>query len=60
MSTDGSNLYCPATVQVSETGASVSAEFTLLRKDFGMVYPGRPDNLIRDEVLVKGTLRFGA
>lgn len=50
----------PATVTVTETGASVSAEFTLLRKDFGMDYPGKADDLIRDEVLVKGTLGFGA
>ena len=50
----------PATVTVTETGATVAAEFTLLRKDFGMQYPGKPDDLIRDEVLVKGTLGFGA
>lgn len=50
----------PATVAVTETGATVSAEFTLMRKDFGMAYPGKPDDLIRDEVLVKGTLGFGS
>jgi polyisoprenoid-binding protein YceI len=50
----------PATVSVTGSRATVSAEFTLLRKDFGMAYPGKPDDLIRDEVLVKGTLDFGS
>jgi polyisoprenoid-binding protein YceI len=50
----------PATVTVSDGSATVSAEFTLMRKDFGMAYPGKPDDLIRDEVLVKGTLAFGS
>ena len=51
-------LKFPATVEVTGTDAKVSAEFTLLRKDFGIVYPGKPEDLIRDEVLVKGTLHF--
>jgi len=50
----------PATVQTTENSASISAEFTLMRMDFGVSYPGKPDNLIRDEVLVKGTLSFGS
>jgi len=50
----------PATVNVTESGATIAAEFTLMRKDFAMAYPGKPDDLIRDEVLVKGTLSFGA
>ncbi len=53
------NISFPATVTTTDSSATISAEFTLLRKDFGMVYPGKPDNLIRDEVLVKGTLSFG-
>ncbi|MEC7949603.1 MAG: YceI family protein [Myxococcota bacterium] len=50
----------PATVAVTDTSATISAEFTLLRKDFGMAYPGKPDDLIRNEVLVKGTLGYGS
>jgi polyisoprenoid-binding protein YceI len=50
----------PATVETTEGSASISAEFTLMRMDFGITYPGKPDNLIRDEVLVKGTLSFGS
>jgi polyisoprenoid-binding protein YceI len=48
----------PATVTVTDAAATIAAEFTLLRKDFGMSYPGKPDDLIRDEVLVKGDLKF--
>jgi polyisoprenoid-binding protein YceI len=29
------------------------AEFSIKRKDFGIVYPGKPDDLIRDDVLLK-------
>ena len=29
------------------------AEFSLMRFDFGIVYPGKKDDLIRDEVVVK-------
>ena len=54
------SITFPATVQATADSASIAAEFTLLRKDFGMTYPGKPDDLIRDEVLVKGTLRFGS
>jgi polyisoprenoid-binding protein YceI len=48
----------PATVEVTEAGARIQAEFTLNRKDFGIAYAGKPDDLIRDEVLVKGVLVF--
>jgi polyisoprenoid-binding protein YceI len=48
----------PATVEVTEAGARIQAEFTLNRKDFGIAYAGKPDDLIRDEVLVKGALMF--
>lgn len=52
-------LRFPATVTVEGNAATVAAEFTLNRKDFGIEYAGKADDLIRDEVLVKGTLRFG-
>jgi hypothetical protein len=31
----------------------VDAEFAINRKDFGVVYPGMPDDLIKDDVLLK-------
>ena len=49
----------PATITVTDGAATVAAEFLLNRKDFGMAYAGKADDLIRDEVLVKGELRFG-
>jgi hypothetical protein len=35
----------------------VDAEFVINRKDFGVVYPGMPDDLIKDDVLLKLQLR---
>jgi polyisoprenoid-binding protein YceI len=50
----------PAVVTV--TGATVAAqtEFVISRKDFGIVYPGKPDDLIRDEVVLKINVKTGA
>jgi polyisoprenoid-binding protein YceI len=43
----------PITVTVSESGnSSAVAEFSINRQDFGLVYPGAPDDLIRDEVVL--------
>ncbi len=48
----------PATLKFSgkETLLDMSAEFSINRKDFGIVYPGKPDDLIRDEVVLKFTV----
>lgn len=45
----------PATMKLSgkETLLDMQAEFSINRKDFGIVYPGKPDDLIRDEVVMK-------
>lgn len=43
----------PATIEVEPEVVSVNAEFSINRKDFGIVYPGMPDDLIRDDVLVR-------
>jgi polyisoprenoid-binding protein YceI len=48
----------PADVTVNMTQVTIAAEFTLNRQDFGLTYPGKPDDLIRDEVLIKGKLVF--
>jgi len=48
----------PATIVVTDAGATGLAEFKINRKDFGIVYPGRPDDLIADEVLLKLNLAF--
>jgi polyisoprenoid-binding protein YceI len=48
----------PATVAFAEGEISASALFTINRKDFGIVYPGKPDDLIKDDVLLDLQLRF--
>ncbi|MGB0590058.1 MAG: YceI family protein [Myxococcota bacterium] len=48
----------PATIVVTDAGATGLAEFKINRKDFGIVYPGRPDDLITDEVLLKLNLAY--
>ena len=47
----------PATIERKDGKLSVKAEFSINRKDFGIVYPGMPDNLIRDDVLIKLDLK---
>lgn len=43
----------PATIQMSEEQVAVAAEFALNRFDFEMKYPGKADDLIRKEVVLK-------
>jgi len=43
----------PATIEVSDVSVTVDAEFFIKRFDFGIQYPGRADDLIRDEVVIK-------
>jgi len=43
----------PAKIKVDAGEVSVDAEFAINRKDFSIVYPGMPDDLIKDEVLIK-------
>ncbi|HKO50471.1 MAG TPA: YceI family protein [Polyangiaceae bacterium] len=43
----------PARVKVEAEQVSVDAEFAINRKDFAIVYPGMPDDLIKDDVLIK-------
>lgn len=47
----------PATIKTYPGGVDVDAEFAINRKDFGLVYPGKPDDLIRDDVVIKLTIR---
>ncbi len=44
----------PAMVKKTASGdVSLDAEFAINRKDFGIDYPGKADDLIRDEVVIK-------
>ncbi len=47
------SITFPAKVQVKPDAVDADAEFAINRKDFGIVYPGMPDDLIKDEVLLK-------
>ncbi|MEM7585105.1 MAG: YceI family protein [Acidobacteriota bacterium] len=47
----------PANIEVGEGSFTAMAEFSINRKDFDIVYAGRPDDLIRDDVLIKLDLR---
>lgn len=46
----------PATLSSSADKLDATAEFSINRKDFGIMYPGMPDDLIRDLVVIKLSL----
>ncbi len=46
----------PATIKVEGNDVKVNAEFVISRKDFSLVYPGMPNDLIKDEVAIKLTI----
>jgi polyisoprenoid-binding protein YceI len=43
----------PAKIKIEAEQVTVDAEFAINRKDFSIVYPGMPDDLIKDDVLIK-------
>jgi polyisoprenoid-binding protein YceI len=47
------SITFPATISATNDSVSVAAEFAINRKDFDLVYPGMPDDLIKDDVLIK-------
>jgi polyisoprenoid-binding protein YceI len=51
------SITFPATIQVAVDNVSVNAEFAINRKDFGLLYPGKADDLIRDGVVIKLSLK---
>lgn len=50
------SIAFPAKIGVTPDLVSVDAEFAINRKDFSIVYPGMPDDLIKDDVLIKLSL----
>ena len=46
-------LIFPASITVTDAEVTVNAEFTINRKEFGVIYPGKPDDLIADDVALK-------
>lgn len=50
------NITFPATVNETPECITLTSEFDIKRKDWGIVYPGKPDDLIRNEVILKFAL----
>ncbi|MBX3182458.1 MAG: YceI family protein [Polyangiaceae bacterium] len=51
------SISFPATLGVAEKEVTVKSEFSINRKDFGIVYAGKADDLIRDNVVIKLDLK---
>ncbi len=51
-------LSFPATIEVKDGMAKANTEFVIDRQDFGVTYPGRPDDLVQDNVVM--TIDFTA
>ena len=47
------NITFPATATVTDGKAKIHAKFDINRKDIGIVYAGKTDDLIRDEVVIE-------
>jgi polyisoprenoid-binding protein YceI len=47
------NISFPATVTQSGDTVNIDAKFNINRKDFAINYPGKVDDLIRDEVVIE-------
>ena len=47
------SITFPATIQVGSDAVNVKSEFTINRKDFGIMYAGKADDLIRDGVVIR-------
>ena len=47
----------PAKITVTDADVAVESEFSINRKDFGIVYAGKTDDLIRDDVVIKLNLK---
>jgi polyisoprenoid-binding protein YceI len=51
------SISFPANIQSTADSVSVNAEFSINRKDFGIAYAGKADDLIRDGVVIKLTIK---
>jgi polyisoprenoid-binding protein YceI len=46
------SITFPATIGITPSDVSVNSEFAINRKDFGIVYAGKADDLVRDDVVI--------
>lgn len=51
------SITFPATITVGSSDIAVNAEFSINRRDFGIVYDGSANDLIRDDVIIKLDLK---
>jgi len=51
------SITFPATIHLAPDSVTVEAEFSINRKDFGLIYAGKADDLIRDGVVIKLSLK---
>jgi len=51
------SITFPAKITVTDADVAVETEFSINRKDFGIVYAGKADDLIRDDVVIKLNLK---
>lgn len=51
------SITVPAIINVSGDVITATSEFSINRKDFGIVYAGKADDLIRDDVVLKLSLK---
>ena len=51
------SISFPANITVGDQEITATAEFSIKRFDFGIVYPGKTDDLIREEVLIRFDLK---
>jgi polyisoprenoid-binding protein YceI len=48
----------PVAVTNDATGVTAKAEFTINRQDWGVAYKGMPDDLVKDDVLIRLDMKF--
>jgi polyisoprenoid-binding protein YceI len=51
------SITFPAVITITPSDVAVNAEFSINRKDFGIVYAGKADDLIRDDVVIRLDLK---
>lgn len=51
------NITFPAEISVSPGAVTAKAEFSINRNDFAIVYKGKADSLIREEVVIRFDLK---
>ncbi len=51
------SITFPATIKISDAEVAVNSEFSINRKDFGIIYAGKTDDLIRDDVVIRFDLK---